>query len=395
MGDYKDLQKPLEISDIDFRVQSINKGGYATILAYKDARVDMRRLDEALGIENWQRDVKFINGVLYGGVGIYNKELKEWIWKWDAGTESNTEKEKGQSSDAFKRACFNLGIGRELYNYPVINVKLNSNEFKIEGTRAKATWDLKLKEWKWLSQFTDGEITFLAAKDEKGVLRWKWGSYDKDRETEETLASGSAESNPHEHESDNSPTVVEELEGGNTEGLLKKEAVPIEEPVKKESPTEEDVKRSELMQKYKLMFGKEPRANTKTETIEKKIAEETAKRLAEKEEPKPEGDGAIYSDSGEVAEEVEEEAVEEVVTEDPYADDTTKQEEEVEEVEVEEVTSIEDLWGSKVAKIETFTDKEELKVWAVDTFKEWTGKVSDEEIADFKLKCNKQFEKIG
>ena len=49
---YKDLQKPLEIKDIDFRVQSINNGGYATILAYKDARVDMRRLDEALGIEN-------------------------------------------------------------------------------------------------------------------------------------------------------------------------------------------------------------------------------------------------------------------------------------------------------------------------------------------------------
>ena len=36
-----DLSTPLEIHQIDFRVQSINRGGYATILAYKDARVDM------------------------------------------------------------------------------------------------------------------------------------------------------------------------------------------------------------------------------------------------------------------------------------------------------------------------------------------------------------------
>ena len=62
----KDLQKPLEIKDIDFRIQSINKGKYATILAYKDARVDMNRLDEVCGSENWQRDHKEVNGVVYG-----------------------------------------------------------------------------------------------------------------------------------------------------------------------------------------------------------------------------------------------------------------------------------------------------------------------------------------
>jgi len=178
------LNTPLAINEIDFRVQSINKGGYATILAYKDARVDMNRLDAVYGVEFWQKKYDIINGNLFCSIGIYNKEIKEWIWKQDVGTESMTEKEKGQASDAFKRACFNIGIGRELYDYPVISVKLNANEFKIEQFNGKdvvkATFDLKLKEWVWFSQFTqDGKLNYLGAKDNKGTLRFKWGEYIK------------------------------------------------------------------------------------------------------------------------------------------------------------------------------------------------------------------------
>ena len=43
-----------------------------------------------------------------------------WVWKSDCGTESNTEAQKGEASDSFKRACFNWGIGRELYTAPFI-----------------------------------------------------------------------------------------------------------------------------------------------------------------------------------------------------------------------------------------------------------------------------------
>ncbi len=68
--DLTKLKTPLGIKDIDFRIQSINKGGYATILAYKDARVDMNRLDEVVGAENWQRDHKEIKNVVYCGIGI-------------------------------------------------------------------------------------------------------------------------------------------------------------------------------------------------------------------------------------------------------------------------------------------------------------------------------------
>lgn len=175
------LNTPLEIKDIDFRIQSINKGGYATILAYKDARVDMNRLDEVYGVGYWQKKYDLINGNLFCSVGIWNKELKEWIWKQDVGTESMTEKEKGQASDAFKRACFNLGIGRELYDYPPIQIKLEPNEFKIipaNGSykeRVVSTWDLKLREWFWGSEFNeDGVLIKLAAKDNNGKLRFNW-----------------------------------------------------------------------------------------------------------------------------------------------------------------------------------------------------------------------------
>ena len=171
------LKKPLSISDIDFRIQSINNGGYATILAYKDARVDMQRLDEVFGVFGWQRKHDIIDGRLYCSIGVYNSETKEWIWKQDVGTESNTEKEKGQASDSFKRACFNLGIGRELYDYPIIQVKLNDTEF--DKTTKKPTFNLKLKEWKWFSQFENNKLTYLGCKDNNGVVRFQYGTYKK------------------------------------------------------------------------------------------------------------------------------------------------------------------------------------------------------------------------
>ena len=177
MKELKELSKPLSIEYIDFRVQSINKGGYATILAYKDARVDMKILDEVCGVGYWQKKYEIVNDNLFCSVGIYNKELGQWIWKQDVGTESNTEKEKGQASDAFKRACFNLGIGRELYDYPLIQVKLLDNEF--DKTTNKPTFDFKLKMWVWYSEFTENKLTYLGAKDNNGKVRFQYGKLNK------------------------------------------------------------------------------------------------------------------------------------------------------------------------------------------------------------------------
>ena len=173
--DLAKLREPLPIQSIDFRVQSINKGGYATILAYKDARIDMQRLDEVCGALNWKREHTRDNHNCI--ISIWNEETKQWISKEDTGTESNTEKEKGLASDSFKRACFNWGIGRELYDYPVIQIKLNDNEF--DKATNKPTFNFKLKEWKWFTQFENNQLTYIGCKDEKGVLRFQYGTLKK------------------------------------------------------------------------------------------------------------------------------------------------------------------------------------------------------------------------
>ena len=173
--DLKKLTEPLPIESIDFRVQSINKGGYATILAYKDARVDMNRLNEVCGVLGWQRHHSRDNKNCI--VSIWDEANKQWVSKEDTGTESNAEAQKGLASDSFKRACFNLGIGIELYDYPIIQVKLTDSEF--DKTTNKPTWNFKLKEWVWFSQFTDGKLNYLACKDDKGVVRFKHGEYKK------------------------------------------------------------------------------------------------------------------------------------------------------------------------------------------------------------------------
>jgi hypothetical protein len=116
--------RDLTAEDIECRVQSVKANGLVLLL-YKNARVDMNILDETVGMENWQREHYECKGNLFCRVGInvnYDKPEKEplWVWKADCGTESNTEKEKGESSDSFKRACTNVGIGRCLYTSPFI-----------------------------------------------------------------------------------------------------------------------------------------------------------------------------------------------------------------------------------------------------------------------------------
>jgi len=170
----EDLSKPLRADQIDFRVQSINKGGYATILAYKDARCDMQRLDDVCGPLLWKREHSRDNHNCT--VSIWCQQASHWVGKEDTGTESQAEAAKGLASDSFKRACFNWGIGRELYDYPNIQIKLNEQEFTVEGQRVKQTWKLKLREWKWYSEFNDdGKLAFLRAVDDKGDERYRMG----------------------------------------------------------------------------------------------------------------------------------------------------------------------------------------------------------------------------
>lgn len=124
--------RTLRADEIECRAAMVKENG-VSLLLYKDARCDMRILDEMFTPFGWQRHHETINGKEFCTVSV-KSETGEWIEKQDCGTESNTEKEKGQSSDAFKRACFNWGIGRELYTAPFIfipsekaNIQKNSN----------------------------------------------------------------------------------------------------------------------------------------------------------------------------------------------------------------------------------------------------------------------------
>ena len=109
----------LKAEEIECRVSVIKENGLSLLL-YKDARVDQRILDETFGAFGWKRSHQSIEGNLYCTVEIHDKETDEWVVKQDVGTMSYSEKEKGQASDSFKRACFNWGIGRELYTAPFI-----------------------------------------------------------------------------------------------------------------------------------------------------------------------------------------------------------------------------------------------------------------------------------
>ena len=116
--------RALKPSEIDIRVNQLgvdrNGKGYAILLLYKNARVDRAMLDEEYGEMNWQTKYSEHKGNLFCSIGVWDESKKEWVWKEDCGTESNTEKEKGEASDAFKRAGFRWNIGVELYDSPSI-----------------------------------------------------------------------------------------------------------------------------------------------------------------------------------------------------------------------------------------------------------------------------------
>lgn len=109
----------LKENEIEIRVKRVTDKG-CQLLLYKDARVDMSILDETVGALNWNRAHQFKEGKAYCTVSIWDEEKGQWVSKEDVGVESNTEAEKGEASDSFKRACVNWGIGRELYSSPSI-----------------------------------------------------------------------------------------------------------------------------------------------------------------------------------------------------------------------------------------------------------------------------------
>ncbi len=146
--------RTLRADEIECRVGTCNEKGFSLLL-YKDARCDQNILDETVGLTNWQRDHKECKGNLFCGVSIWDEQKSQWITKWDCGTESNTEKEKGEASDSFKRACFNWGIGRELYTAPFIYIKGNTKSVPARSGE------------KWIPTFKTMDVSAIEYKDGK------------------------------------------------------------------------------------------------------------------------------------------------------------------------------------------------------------------------------------
>lgn len=343
--DLNALKRPLGIDEIDFRVQS-SKDGKAVILAYKDARADMTRLDEAVGPLGWKREHS--NGNANCTVSLWDKEAGQWISKEDTGAESYSDKEKGLASDSFKRACFNWGIGRELYDYPTIRVDLT--EFEQQNK-----WALQPKYWTWFSQFnSEGVLLYLAAKDKNGKKRFAWGTYDPNLE-EKTV-----EDKTQEIEEEKVETVrgtTDEEEAGNVEGVVKKPAEPIEEA------EETGLDRATLAEEYERLFGKKPHGRMKPESIAEAIDKAKVK----------------FDD-----EEEEEETVEETTSQDVYTDTEDSSFTEAVEIKTEESEI-----SMAMALIEGYNDVKALGKWAV----EMVNKASNEgavakEITDFKKAVN-------
>ena len=164
----------LRADEIECRAQSVKSNG-CVLLLYKDARTDMNLLDETFGNGNWQRSHEVINGNLFCNIDVWDMDKKCWVRKQDVGVESNAEKEKGQASDAFKRAGFNVGIGRELYTAPFIWINLTANE--VDNSRGKPSLSFKVKFHVSKIGYNDKrEIVELEIKDQSGKVRYTLGA---------------------------------------------------------------------------------------------------------------------------------------------------------------------------------------------------------------------------
>lgn len=178
--------RTLNSDEIEVKVKQVTEKG-AVLLLYKTARVDMAMLDTEFGPMNWQSDYKVVKDNLYCGIGVRDKETKEWVWKWDCGIESREDDEgnqkKGEASDAFKRAGFKWGIGVELYTSPFIFAK-------VETVQSNGKWYLKDKFAKFSVQgiwYDKGEIAAIVVQDNKcgTVFTWKKQGFNATKENKQ------------------------------------------------------------------------------------------------------------------------------------------------------------------------------------------------------------------
>lgn len=184
--------RALRADEIEVRVGQVTEKG-VSLLLYKDARCDKRILDETFGINKWANAYSEIKGNLYCSIMLYDDATGMWIQKQDCGVESNTEKEKGEASDAFKRAGFNVGIGRELYTKIFIFIK-EPTKLKSTLSNGKKIYELEDQYAKWhvakiQTNMEKEKIEFLQIADKNDNIVFTYGK-EKLQQTEKTKTIG-------------------------------------------------------------------------------------------------------------------------------------------------------------------------------------------------------------
>lgn len=113
------LSDYFEPDEVEWKPQAV-KGNRALAIGYIDARCVMDRLDNVLGVGNWQTSYReFGAGVV---CTLRVRVCGEWSEHEDAGSFSD-QPDKGDQlkaalSDSLKRAAVHLGVGRYLYALP-------------------------------------------------------------------------------------------------------------------------------------------------------------------------------------------------------------------------------------------------------------------------------------
>lgn len=195
-GEKENKIRLLKAEEIECRVSSVNEKG-VSLLLYKDARVDQRILDETFGIYGWKRSHQCIDGNLYCTVEVYDRGKREWVSKQDVGTMALAEKEKSQASDSFKRACFNWGIGRELYSAPFIWVPAAKADVQRKGDKFYCNTRFTVRSIGYSSR----EITGLTIVDGKGQVVYQMAVAGKEQEVEGKDGAGQSQSRDGNRES--------------------------------------------------------------------------------------------------------------------------------------------------------------------------------------------------
>lgn len=171
----------LRADEIECRVGTISEKGLSLLL-YKDARADMKILDETYGSNGWKRTHVSIDGSLFCIVDIWDDTKKEWVSKMDVGSESFSEKEKGKASDSFKRACVSVGIGRELYTSPFIWVSAQKCKIEKKGDKFYTYDRFKVQS---ITYNENREITGIVILNQDGKIVCSLGNTEVRQETKE------------------------------------------------------------------------------------------------------------------------------------------------------------------------------------------------------------------